>query len=73
MPPSALWPCQLRAWPQPAVAMLPLPQGIPAGAEACISYGCTHKDSLALMRDYGFVQPGNVNDRVAFSAGMCVV
>lgn len=44
-------------------------QGIPAGAEACISYGCTHKDSLALMRDYGFVQQGNLNDRVPFSAG----
>ena len=44
-------------------------QDIPSGAEACISYGCTHKDSLALMRDYGFVQPGNLNDRVPFNAG----
>ncbi|PRW59741.1 acyl-coenzyme A oxidase peroxisomal isoform B [Chlorella sorokiniana] len=44
-------------------------QDIPAGTEACISYGCTHKDSLALLRDYGFVQPGNLNDRVPFNAG----
>lgn len=47
----------------------PAPQDIPAGAEACISYGCTHKDNEGMMRDYGFVIPGNVNDRVPFSAG----
>ncbi|KAL4459118.1 hypothetical protein ABPG75_013983 [Micractinium tetrahymenae] len=44
-------------------------QDIPTGTEACISYGGTHKDNEALMRDYGFVIPGNVNDRVPFSAG----
>lgn len=31
--------------------------------------GCAHKDSLGLMKDYGFVVPGNVNDRVPFSTG----
>lgn len=46
-------------------------QDIAAGAEACISYGCTKKDSEGLMRDYGFVIPGNLNDRVPFIAGGC--
>ncbi|EFN53459.1 hypothetical protein CHLNCDRAFT_136721 [Chlorella variabilis] len=44
-------------------------QDIARGAEACISYGCTHKSNEGLMRDYGFVVPGNLNDRVPFSAG----
>jgi hypothetical protein len=44
-------------------------QAIPAGAEACISYGCTAKSNEELMRDYGFVLAGNVNDRIPFSAG----
>jgi len=38
------------------------------GVEACISYGCVHKSNLELMRDYGFVMPGNLQDRVAFDA-----
>ncbi len=50
-------------------ATCPSLQDIPAGTEACISYGGTHKDNEGMMRDYGFVIPGNVNDRVPFSAG----
>jgi hypothetical protein len=44
-------------------------QGIAAGEEACISYGCVRKSNEQLMKDYGFVMPGNLNDRVPFSAG----
>lgn len=40
---------------------------MPAGVEATISYGAS-KSNAELLRDYGFVVPGNVNDRVSFHA-----
>jgi hypothetical protein len=42
-------------------------QAIPAGVEACISYGCVHRNNAELMRDYGFILPGNLNDRIPFA------
>ena len=45
-------------------------QDIAAGEEVCISYGCRAKDNTELMRDYGFIQQGNPNDRVPFLTGM---
>jgi hypothetical protein len=43
-------------------------RAIPAGQEACISYGCVGKSNAELMRDYGFVLAANLNDRVDFQA-----
>jgi hypothetical protein len=42
---------------------------ISAGEEVCISYGCIGKNNDDLMRDYGFVLPGNENDRLPFPTG----
>ncbi|GAB4817745.1 hypothetical protein N2152v2_004791 [Parachlorella kessleri] len=42
---------------------------IAQGEEVCISYGCRSKDNTELMRDYGFIQQANPNDRVPFRTG----
>lgn len=44
-------------------------QDVPAGAELLISYlgSQPSKGSAALMKDYGFVLPGNINDSIAFA------
>ena len=66
-------PAHRSPWsPAPRCRVLPATQDIPSGAEACISCGCTHKSSEQLMRDYGFVLPGNLNDRVPFTTGWCL-
>lgn len=39
---------------------------IEQGEEVCISYGCVNKPNVELMRNYGFVMVGNLNDRVDF-------
>lgn len=39
---------------------------IAAGQPICITYG-TEKTNFELMRDYGFIVPGNPNDRLDFS------
>lgn len=47
-------------------------QPISTDTEVCISYGCLNKTNAELMKDYGFVIAGNINDRIDFSAGTCV-
>jgi hypothetical protein len=44
-------------------------QDVAAGSELLISYlgSQPSKDSTGLMRDYGFVLPGNINDSIAFA------
>jgi hypothetical protein len=44
-------------------------QEVPAGSELLISYLGSQptKDNTALMKDYGFVLPGNINDSIAFT------
>ncbi|WIA28837.1 hypothetical protein OEZ86_011364 [Tetradesmus obliquus] len=44
-------------------------EDVPAGAELLISYlgSQPSKGSAALMKDYGFVLPGNINDSIAFA------
>jgi hypothetical protein len=46
-------------------------QAIAAGEEVLISYlGETpSKSSTELMKDYGFMMPGNLNDGIQFEAG----
>ncbi len=43
-------------------------QRISAGAEATIGYG-SDKPNSELLRDYGFVVPGNPNDRLVLPVG----
>lgn len=50
-------------------------QAIAAGEEVLISYlgEKPSKPNAALMKDYGFVMPGNINDTITFDiAGECV-
>jgi hypothetical protein len=44
-------------------------QDVPAGSELLISYlgSQPSKDNTALMKDYGFILPGNINDSIAFT------
>jgi hypothetical protein len=46
---------------------------IAPGDEVCISYlGATPTKSNAdLLKDHGFVVPGNPNDRIPFATGAC--
>lgn len=51
-------------------------QAIPAGAEVLISYlgEKPSKSSTELMKDYGFLMPGNINDTLSFETqGGCSV
>lgn len=52
-----------------SVSRLPV-QAIPAGREVLISYlgEKPAKSSTQLMKDYGFVLPGNTNDTLSFTA-----
>jgi hypothetical protein len=57
------------------VCVLCVVQDVPAGSEVLISYLGSQptKDNTALMKDYGFVLPGNINDSIAFQpVGECL-